>query len=139
MATNQAQRRRTRVQEAISGSSPRTPVLFAASSSGSVLLLVEERDASYAAGSPTLAPSAGLAEEAFHLERLLPTQHVMDAPAELRGQDREALARTVLRLKPPGHLLSLFAVADEERGAFGEGPLQVGVADLPYARSCRPR
>src|SRR5690606_25000918 len=104
-------------------------------SSGSVLPVLDGRDASYAAGSLPLAPSARLAQEALHLERLLSAQHVVDASAQLRGQNRQALARAMLRLQASRHLLPLLAVTDEERRGLRERPLQMGVADLGPARA----
>lgn len=92
--------------------------------------MIEARDASYAAGSPNLALLGGLAQEALHLKRPLSAQHVIDGSTQLGGEDREALALAVLRLKSPRHLLAFLAVAHKEGGSFGEGPLEMRVADL---------
>ena len=100
-------------------------------SSGSALFSRREHDASYTAGSPTLAPLLVSFQKPFEIKTLLVTQHVVDAPSELGGQNGKSLALAVLRLKSPGHLLALLAVTKEKTCGFGEGPLEVGIALFP--------
>ena len=68
--------------------------------------------------------------ESLQVEGLVALEHVVDGPAELVGEDREGLGLAVLPLEALAVLHSFCVVAQEEDGRFGEGPLQVGVADL---------
>jgi hypothetical protein len=46
------------------------------------------------------------------------------------GEDGQRLGLTVLSLEALEAGAALFGLGDEDDGGFGEGPLEVGVADL---------
>src|SRR5215831_10738628 len=77
---------------------------------------------------------AGLAvPKAFRIERLLLPQHLIDGPTQPCGQDAQGLGLAVFLLLPRQEALGLVALARQEAGGLGEGPLQMGVADLGSA------
>ena len=71
-----------------------------------------------------------LSKEPLEIKGFTAAQHVVDGPAQPGGQDAERLLLAVLLLTPllPG--LDFRAAADEQADRFGEGPLEMGVADL---------
>ena len=78
------------------------------------------------------APALRL-EELVHIERLLAFEHVVDGGAQFPGKDPKGLPFAVLRFKSSKVFLRGSVSPQEEAGRFGEGPLQMGVADLPSA------
>ena len=78
-------------------------------------------------------PSLSRSQERVHVEGLLSLEHEVDGPTEAVGEDGERLALTVLALQALLVLHPLGVGAQEEDGGFGEGPLEVGVADLAGA------
>src|SRR5690606_36350652 len=74
--------------------------------------------------------SSSCRDETFHIERRVPPEHVVDRTAELGGQHTESLALPVLLLQALEVLLPLRVAPQKQRRGFGEGPLQVDVADL---------
>ena len=71
-----------------------------------------------------------LSEEALRVEGFLAAQHQIDGPTQLGGQDAEGflLAMLLLTALLPG--LDRRAAADEQADGFGEGPFEMGIADL---------
>ena len=68
--------------------------------------------------------------ELHQVEGLISLEHVVDRPSQLVGQDGQGLGLAVLLLQALPIALSLRVVAQEHDSGFGEGPLQVDVADL---------
>src|SRR5262249_25799421 len=58
---------------------------------------------------------------------------MVDGPAQTCGQGTEGASLAVLLLAAGQPLLGLLALAEEQAGRLGEGPLEVGVADLVAA------
>ena len=57
-------------------------------------------------------------------------QHIIDRPGQLMGQDRQRLALAVFFLQAGQILLARRIVAEEQHRRFGEGPLEIRIADL---------
>ena len=69
-------------------------------------------------------------QESLHLEDAFPGENQIDGPAELGRENRQRLALAVLPGESPQMLLAFWVVAKKQGGRFGEGPLEMGVADL---------
>ena len=78
-----------------------------------------------------LACSPPLAlEKGVTIEHHLPFQHVINGSGQLMGQDGQGLALPVLFLSAGEILLARRIVAEEQDGRFGEGPLEIRIANL---------
>ncbi len=64
------------------------------------------------------------------VKSLLVFEHEIDGTPELVGQDREGLGFAVFTGKPFEILFAGLVAFEEEDGGLGEGPLEMGVADL---------
>src|SRR5262249_43587777 len=74
--------------------------------------------------------SARAVPETLLIERFALAQHVVDCPPQPRRQDRQRLALAALRRLLLLPLLGALTGAQEQARRLGEGPAQVGVADL---------
>src|SRR5262249_10971045 len=72
-------------------------------------------------------------EEASGVEGLLLAEQVVDAAAQPRGERPQGAGLAVLLLPAGEPALGLVALAEEPAGSLGEGPFEVGVADLVAA------
>src|SRR3954452_19700969 len=68
--------------------------------------------------------------ETLFIEGLTLAEHVVDGAAQLRRQDGQSLALPALRRLLLLPALGPFAGPQKQAGGLGEGPAQVGVADL---------
>lgn len=68
--------------------------------------------------------------KAVQVKRLLAQQHVVDGSSELGCQDAQGFALPVLLLDPREVLASRCIPTQEQARGFGEGPLEVDIADL---------
>src|SRR6516162_1991512 len=72
-------------------------------------------------------------EESLAVKDLPLTQQVIDGTAQASRQRAQGAGLAVLLLAASQPLFGLLTFADEQAGGLGEGPLQVGVADLVAA------
>ena len=72
-------------------------------------------------------------EECLHLKDRPPLENEIDRPGQLVRQDGQGLALAVTFLELGAIELGGFVLAQEERGGFGKGPLEVGIPDLGTA------
>src|SRR6516225_761723 len=71
-----------------------------------------------------------LSQKLLEIEGLAATQHVVDGTTQARGQDAQRLLLAMLLLVALLPDLHSRAAADQQTDRFGEGPFQMGVADL---------
>ena len=64
------------------------------------------------------------------VKSLLVFKHEIDGAAELVSEDREGLGFTMFTGEPFEKLFAWFVAFEKKYGGFGEGPLEMGVADL---------
>ena len=83
----------------------------------------------------TRSAALGL-EEPIHIKRHLALEHVIDRPAQFVSQDAQGFSFVMFFLQSGQKFLSWFVVAQEQRGGFGKGPLEVGIADF-FARGAQ--
>jgi hypothetical protein len=76
------------------------------------------------------SPPGPAAPEAFLVDDLALAQQVVERPPEPRRQDGQAAPLAVLLVLALQPRLGPRALAHEQAGGLGEGPTQVGVADL---------
>src|SRR6516165_3086843 len=68
--------------------------------------------------------------KAITIEGPLLPEHVIDGPAQPRRQDAQGLGLAMLLLLSGQETLGLVTLPGQETGGLGEGPLQMGIADL---------
>jgi hypothetical protein len=73
--------------------------------------------------------------ELVHIKGHFALEHVIDGPSQLVGQDGEGFPRGVSFLQTGQHSLTFGSVAQEQRGRFGKGPLEVRVPDVLACRA----
>ena len=71
-----------------------------------------------------------LVEELLHIEHHIASEHVIDCPGQLMSQDRQRLPLAVFFLSAGQIFLACRMVAKEQDRRFGEGPLEIRIADL---------
>ena len=69
-------------------------------------------------------------DEHGHVEGCAADQHVVSGTGQLVREDAQRLAFAVLALQALQVALACGVLAQEQQGGLGEGPLEVGVADL---------
>lgn len=69
-------------------------------------------------------------EKRAHVEGRFPCAHVRDGTSQLLGQDGQRLALAVLLLQARQVFLPRRMIPEEQHCGFGEGPFELGVADL---------
>ncbi len=75
--------------------------------------------------------------ESLEVKRLVPLEHVVDGTTDLGREDTHGFAFPVLALEAQLQALAVRVAPEEERGGFGEGPLEVLVAHLGVAAALR--
>ena len=73
--------------------------------------------------------------ELLHVEDSPSDEHVIGRPSDLVCEDRQRLSLSVLALELFEQALTFGVFSKEQDGGLGEGPLEMGVADLPPARA----
>jgi hypothetical protein len=69
-------------------------------------------------------------EKEVEIEHHLPLPHLVDGTGQLMGKHRQRLALPMFFLQAGQRLLAGRSVAEEEDRRFGQGPLQIRMADL---------
>jgi hypothetical protein len=69
-------------------------------------------------------------EKDVEIEHHVSFQHVIDGPGQLMCQYRQCLALAVFFLSAGQICLARRMAAEEQHRRFGEGPLEIGIADL---------
>ncbi len=67
----------------------------------------------------------------------MPPEHEIDGAADLGREDAQGFGFPVLALEAQTQPLAFGVVPEEERGGFGEGPLEMDVAHLGAAAGLR--
>jgi hypothetical protein len=78
-----------------------------------------------------LTRSAPLAIKEFvHIKGRFAREHVIDGPSQFMSQDGQGVALTMFFLQAGQLFLPCRIVAQEQRGGFGKGPLEVRVPNF---------
>jgi hypothetical protein len=71
-----------------------------------------------------------MSKEGIHTKRFLSFEHEVNGSADFMGKNGKRFSLAVLADQAVVIELSLFISSKEETGGLGEGPFEMGVADL---------